>query len=125
MNEKRIEWVDTARGISMLAIILFHTEVYYSGKDIIPYSMYVEDVLAVFFILSGYLFLNPGKELDPIHKLRSVLRHIIIPYLFFTTIISIPKALVHGREINIAEMALAILNGEASWFVSSLILSEC
>lgn len=125
MTENRIEWVDMARGISMLAIILFHTEVYYSGKDIIPYSMYVEDFLAVFFILSGYLFLKPGKDMNPKRKLRSIFRHIVIPYLFFTTIISVPKALVHGRQIDIAEIALNILNGEASWFVSSLILSEC
>lgn len=84
---KRIEWVDMARGLSMLAILLFHTEVYYGGKDIIPYSLYVEDVLATFFILSGYLFLSREKSLNLKHKLHSVARFIVVSYLFFTSII--------------------------------------
>lgn len=121
---KRIEWVDMARGLSMLAILLFHTEVYYGEKDIISYSLYVEDVLATFFILSGYLFLSREKSLNLKHKLHSVARFIVVPYLFFTSIIYIPKELIHGNAINIQNFLYSIFSGEASWFVSSLILSE-
>ena len=39
-----------------MAILWFHTEMYYVGYDKTPYAVYVGDVLAVFFILSGYLF---------------------------------------------------------------------
>ena len=37
----------------MMAILLLHTEAYYIGRNIIPYSMYADDALALFFFKSG------------------------------------------------------------------------
>ena len=44
----------------MVAILLDHTEIYYTGDNIIGYNYYVANVLVAFFFLSGYLFLQ-GK----------------------------------------------------------------
>lgn len=64
----------------MLAIIFDHTEICFTGDNIVPYRMYVPDVLMAFFFLSGYLFYRPeGFRLR--HKLHSWLRGVLMPYL--------------------------------------------
>ena len=78
---KRIVWIDEARGLAMLAILLFHTEMYYIGKDILPYTMFVENALALFFFLSGYLFVSSHRPFNLPTKMRMIFRRLIIPYL--------------------------------------------
>lgn len=53
---ERIRWIDLLRGICILAILLDHTELYATGRNIIPYSLYVVNALTLFFFISGYLF---------------------------------------------------------------------
>lgn len=106
----------------MIAILFFHTEAYYTGTDIIPYSLFVENALCIFFFISGYLFYRPDGRIDVRHKLHSIFRGLVMPYFIFTFIISVPKALVHGSSI--ASAFIDILAGRASWFVSALIVAE-
>ena len=120
----------------MVAILLFHTEMYYAGYDIIPYSFYVENALAMFFFLSGYLFYKDNGTIHPKQKIKdngtihpkqkifSIAVNLIIPYFIFTTLIALPKALAHGEEINILTLASEILLGEASWFIAALIVAD-
>ena len=117
-------WIDNLRGLSMVAILLFHTEMYYAGYDIIPYAFYVENALAMFFFLSGYLFYKDDGTIRPKHKIFSIAANLIAPYFIFTTLIALPKALAHGEEINILTLASEILLGEASWFIAALIVAE-
>lgn len=44
----------------MLAIIFDHTEICFTGDNIVPYRMYVPDVLMAFFFLSGSLLSSRG-----------------------------------------------------------------
>ena len=60
-------WIDNLRGFCMLAILLDHTEIYYTGEDVIDYNLYVANVLIVFFILSGYLMYKATFNIK--HKL--------------------------------------------------------
>ncbi len=118
---ERKTWIDLLRGICMLAILLDHTELYYTGGNIIDYNFYVVNALVVFFFLSGYLFFkNEAFSLQ--RKLKSVGQSIIMPYFIFTTVIAVPKALVHGH--NISDTLMTIVTGEASWFVAALAVSE-
>ncbi|WP_390892520.1 OpgC domain-containing protein, partial [Prevotella melaninogenica] len=55
MMKERVHWIDMLRGFCMLSILLDHTEIYYTGGNLIPYDWYVSNVLIVFFFLSGYL----------------------------------------------------------------------
>lgn len=119
----RISWIDTIRGISMMAILLFHTEVYCTGQGIIPYHLYVTNALIAFFFVSGYLFHHPDKEFSIRHKLMTILRKLVIPYFIFTLILAIPKALVHD-DMSFADVLISILTGKASWFVATLIIAE-
>lgn len=112
------------RGLAMLSILLFHTEMYYVGNDILPYAMFVENALALFFFLSGYLFVSASHPFLISAKMQSVLRRLIIPYLFFTLLIAIPKAWVHHNELSLGTIFTPIVTGKASWFVAALILAE-
>ena len=102
----------------MLLILLFHTEVYYTGEALIPYFLYVENALAVFFVLSGYLFFN--KEFTLTAKLQSILKGLILPYFLFTFLLTGMKSLFIGAPFDLQR----ILTGEASWFVATLIFAE-
>ena len=119
----RISWIDTIRGISMMAVLLFHTEVYCTGQGIIPYHLYVTNALITFFFVSGYLFHHPEKDFYIHHKLTTILRKLVIPYFIFTLLLAIPKALVHD-DASFADVLISILIGKASWFVATLIIAE-
>lgn len=119
----RLTWADRARGLCMMAILLFHTEKYYAGEEIIPYAFYVNNVLITFFFISGYLFNNPEKAFSMRHKLLSVLRGIILPYFIFTAVIALPKALVHD-DTTLIDTYTDVLTGHASWFVAALAVAE-
>ncbi len=120
---QRKHWIDCLRGFCMLAILLDHTELYYAGRNIIPYNLYVVNALVSFFVISGYLLYKDGT-FDIKRKLRSVLRSLFMPYLIFTTVLSIPKSLAHDNSVNLSETAVNVLSGQASWFVAALCLSE-
>lgn len=122
-DERRIAWIDRARGLGMIAILLFHTEKYYNGVEIIPYQLYVCNALITFFFVSGFLFTKPGKAFSLRHKLISIVKWMIIPYFVFTTILAFPKAFVHD-DASLGEVMMRILNGHASWFIATLIVAE-
>ena len=122
---RRIVWVDMARGLAMLTILWAHTSVYYADGFASSYTLTVLNALAVFFFfVSGYLFMSPDKEFSVGHKLRSVFRSLVVPYLIFTLAMAFPKAVVHGSDVNLLSLIMPVLNGEASWFVSSLIVVQ-
>lgn len=120
MRERKT-WIDLLRGFSMLAILLDHTEIYYTGGNIIDYNLYVANVLVVFFFLSGYLF-HKDSGFSLRSKLISIGRGILMPYFIFTCTLAVPKALAHGSDI--ANTFLTVLTGEASWFIAALAVAE-
>lgn len=118
----RKHWVDLLRGLCMIAILLDHTEIYYTGSNIIDYSFYVVNALVIFFFLSGYLFYKSNTDFSIIHKLRSIARSILLPYFVFTMVIALPKSFAHSYDIS--STLLSILTGDASWFVAALAVAE-
>lgn len=108
----------------MLAIYLFHTEIYYTGDAIIHPRLYVENALSCFFFISGYLFYKNGTKLSFSRKVRSVIRHIIVPYFIFATVMAFPKAFVHDTGESATEVLLGVLAGQASWFITALAVAE-
>ncbi|MED9907501.1 MAG: acyltransferase [Prevotella sp.] len=119
----RLLWIDLLRGFLMLAIIFDHTEICFTGDNIVPYRMYVPDVLMAFFFLSGYLFYRPeGFCLR--HKLHSWLRGVLMPYFIFTSALALPKAWLHGADGSLSDLLLTILTGQGSWFIASLAVAE-
>lgn len=103
----------------MMVILWFHTEMYYVGYDKTPYAFYVGDVLAVFFMISGFLF----YQSDMNKRVRSVLRYILLPYFIFTSVIAIAKYFIY-QDRSIGSLVIDILSGHASWFIAALIISQ-
>ena len=113
-----------ARGFAMLSILLFHTDSYNFEELLIPYEFYVENFLALFFFISGFLFYRENAtEFDFKHKLKSILKTIVLPYFIFTSVMSVPKAYVYGNAFS-SEIITNILFGQASWFVTALVVAE-
>lgn len=117
----------------MMAILLFHTEVYYNnGIEIINYNLYVCDALIIFFFLSGYHFYNPDIKLEEHavrlenlkRKLKKIFLRLVLPYFFFTSIIAFPKAIAHGASTDFSEILIKIISGNASWFIVALAIAE-
>ena len=86
--------------------------------------MFVENALALFFFLSGYLFVSSHRPFNLPTKMRMIFRRLIIPYLFFTLLIAIPKGWVHHNQISLQSIFIPIITGKASWFVATLIVAE-
>lgn len=112
MTRERLHWPDLARGLCMMAILFDHTEVYYTGRNIVPYSLYVFDVLVVFFFISGYFATSPS----------SVAKRLLMPYLLFTAALSFPKSLVYHEPWT--DYLKSIVMGQASWFICALIVAK-
>lgn len=121
--QNRIHWLDSLRGLCMMAILYDHTRIYYIGNNAIR-NLYITDALYLFFIISGYFIYKPNGEVCVKHKMKSILRTLVIPYFIFTTAMAIPKAVANGRELDLIGITTDILTGQASWFVAALAVAE-
>ena len=83
---ERLRWIDICRSIFMLMILWFHTEIYYFGDLVLPYSMYVENALAGFLFISGYLFIPKIYSKSNKIIIYNIFRKLIIPYIVFSLI---------------------------------------
>ena len=120
---ERVGWIDFLRGISMIAILVFHTEVYYKEYDVTPYYIYVTNAITLFYFISGYLFYHE-QGFNVKYKLRSIVKTLLVPYFIFTTLIAIPKVLARGEAIDGIAIVIKILSGQASWFIVALMVAE-
>ena len=121
--KERIRWIDFLRGISMILILVFHTEVYYKEYNYTPYYIYTSNAIILFYFISGYLFYRP-EVFSLKKKATSIVRSLLVPYFIFTTLIAIPKVLVRNESIDWIDIIINILSGRASWFIAALIIGE-
>ena len=120
---ERVGWIDFLRGISMIAILVYHTEIYYKEYDVTPYYVYTTNAIILFYFISGYLFYkNSTFQLK--QRIISIVRSLLIPYFIFTALIAVPKLLIRQMDINWEEITIHILTGRASWFIAALIVAE-
>ena len=119
----RIGWIDFLRGLSMMLILVFHTEVYYKEYDVTPYYIYVTNAIILFYFISGYLFYRP-ESFSLKKKLIAIARSLLFPYFIFISLIAVPKLLVRQEAINLQEIVINIITGRASWFIAALIVGE-
>ena len=111
------------RGISMILILVFHTEVYYKEYDVTPYYIYTTNAIILFYFISGYLFYRP-ESFSLKKKAIAIVRSLLVPYFIFTTLIGISKVLIRNENIDWIEIIVNILSGRASWFIAALIVGE-
>ena len=87
-TKKHIEWIDTARGIAILLVILGHMPINKWTHDFI-YSFH----MPLFFIISGF-FIAGETALAVSEYIKKKYTRLIIPYLFFGILIMIPFSIV-------------------------------
>lgn len=95
--KKRIEYIDIARGIAMILIVLGHTLVHSEHCSVIFKFLYSFHVM-FFLFLSGFVFkLNKNENYKDFIIKR--FKRIIIPYFVWSIIFLVPYSLM-GQNIN-------------------------
>lgn len=121
--KKRIDWVDVAKGIGVICVVLGHISKYQDHWKFVQflYGFHV----GAFFILSGIIF---KKKINCMFDdlMDSIIKHYVIPYIISVLIILICKELFtadfHFFE-NLKGYVLQIRAGSI-WFITVLALSK-
>lgn len=100
MNDKlkRVAWVDMAKGIAILAVVLGHINYEYPTNDLVPIRMLLYGLwhVSVFYVIGGF-FINESKLEKPtsfiVGKIKSL--YLLILYIY------IPYVLLHNVFIDI------------------------
>lgn len=121
-SQGRKKWIDLGKGISMLMVVLFHTEVYFPIVETGTMQIFSFFRMPFFFFLSGYVFTSNYRQFSLKRKLKQILRGIVWTYLIICSILVIPKCLFNGTPLS--EGLESILLGWASWFVVALGMAQ-
>lgn len=115
MEKKRIEWIDAAKGFTMLLVILGHCFDGYISAGIFPddfywlqegHSFIYSFHMPLFFIMSGFLFYYTYSNYS-ISKLKYKIFDILILYFMFSVVqISIQILMVGkiNRHLNMSDI---------------------
>ena len=133
MNSKRIEWIDVAKYIAMIFVVLLHFGVPWQIDEIVHVFH-----MPVFFLISGYCFdWSRHQKFKPF--LLSRVRSLLIPYLSFSLLFyvfwSVAYLLIDPNEMVSVPVYLrsllltnttAVQNlwGGVQWFLTSLFFVE-
>lgn len=137
MDTKRLKWIDMAKGLGMILVMLAHAPF---PKTIVVwiYSFH----MALFFFLSGYVLeISKYKSLQEI--LRQKVKRLIVPYLSFSLINYIYWVTIYNnyiysfinpKSIDVLKPLIGtiyairgtqwMLHNNIFWFVCCLFLSE-
>lgn len=74
---RRIEWLDIARAISIILVVLGHSS---TSKYLVTYIYSFH--LPLFFVISGYLFTQ--KEMSCLNYMKNRAKTILVPYFVFS-----------------------------------------
>lgn len=119
---KRIEWIDVAKYICIMFVMLSHLE---SGSEFLDF-MYTPFFLTVFFFCSGYVYKNGERFKYFIHK---KVKGLLIPWFIFSNFNIILSAIIsfNKHESLTSEFIWNIIQirglGDGMWFVSALFVA--
>ncbi len=65
-----------------------------------------------------------NSPFSPKYKMLKIARSLLIPYFVFSVLMAIPKAVAHHQTHQLGIIFKDILTGNASWFITALIISE-
>lgn len=93
-NSRRIQ---ALREIAIIAVVMIHT--YPHDLFGVYFRAFINFVVAMFIFLSGYLTKLDYGSWKEFYARR--LKHVIIPYVFWSTVITVLKGNYHGFFINL------------------------
>lgn len=127
---KRIEWIDVAKGLLTILVVLGHTTAG-SLLSTIIYSFH----MAAFFILSGYTFGN--KDISFTEFIKKQFKGIIIPYMLLSFIMLLyfflKARFLHSGEFDLVSGVTSVfipISGRNStsvyglWFLPCVFISK-
>lgn len=124
METKRLAYIDTAKGILILLMVFGH--VFLSG---LPRQWLYTFHMPAFFIITGML-LNYASSLDKSLSafLKSRMRTLIVPLLFFEVVGILTDIVRYGFTLNIFGYAYNTISGNfntgPNWFLFATFVAE-
>lgn len=121
-NNGRIEWIDEAKGIGILLVMLGHC--YLDAKFIFWFYSFH---MALFFFLSGITFFVKGNYIS---FLKKKVKSLLIPYFFFMVITMFCNGVLaasHGISYNVGKVLLSYIIQKRYtllWFIACLFIAE-
>ena len=129
--KERVHYIDIAKGIAMILVILGHTKKLVSAN--VVWWLYTFH-MPLFFILSGMVF-NPDKYKNFKEMFKAKFKSLIIPYVclcliawFWTMIVNKPTNFLNYKTV---EKFIGIFVGQrgstyyfSMWFITAIFLSE-
>lgn len=137
MGKKNIVWINYLKAISIIAVFLVHSELYYGYStgvlDHLLHPFYVN----AFFFVSGYLMLQKQLSEPLISQevgdyvigggkilILNIFYRIIIPSILFSAIEYVPAVVLKGEGISMSEMLYKTIGGGTYWFTSALVVAQ-
>lgn len=102
---RRLTWVDTAKGIAIIAVVLGHISYNWPGGVLLPLGTLLVWLwhVPVFFMIGGF-FLKEEKLLNPITFIKGKVKSLYLQILY----IYIPVLILHNLFIRIGFYDLSI-----------------
>lgn len=128
MKKERIEYIDTAKGILMLLVVIGHIQEY-AGTYGYLYRFIYAFHMPAFFLISGILINKDNwKTKLPIKFVIGRIKHLIIPYVFFETIGIILYQFIYFEKESVIQLALKSItihcNVGADWYLIAFFMAS-
>lgn len=126
MKEKRLDYMDMAKGIGIILVVVGHSGM--ASESVITWLSSFH--MPLFFILSGMLVYYKREEEQPIlHSIKRRVRSLLVPYVFFSVIYLLIDLyyMIRGREIQLADAVLQTVSFfglSVLWFLPALLIGE-
>ena len=117
----RKPWLDSAKGICMLMVLLFHIEMYSFGTQRIS-SLFTSFFMQAFFLLSGYTFVKDVNNFNWKSKIKSSLRGLAYPYFMILFLFGVIKVFIGTQSVY--DTIVQLISGGGSWFVYVLLFVQ-
>lgn len=122
---KRVEWIDNARGIGILAIVLGHVYNRTAGLGRWLYAWHIP----LFFLLPGVLFaLRGGERSEPFGRLVvQKAKSLLFPYVGFSLASVLLMAIYEGVPNALSALVFKVIlpfGMGTLWFLPTLFLAE-
>lgn len=138
-KRKRVDWIDSAKGIAILLVVIGHVGGGYTGRYSIPeYQQWIDYLvwfvytfhMPLFFCLSGYVYRIANNKVVDSAGYKSLVRKkavkLMIPYYVFSTLQILIKLPLQGKISTVLSwkniLLLPIHAVDQYWFIYTLFI---
>lgn len=126
MATGRIKWIDVAKGIGIIAVVLGH-----SGNLFLAHYIYWFH-MPLFFLISGYLHKQPDSFDMFVKNTRRKTCRLLVPYVSFYCLILVIEKINYGQAaITLKDFTRLLFGGQllggffaSFWFITVLYLTQ-